>query len=145
MVFLSLHHRGKLFFSSLLLSQVLEEELNYAQQLASGIITDLRSLLVDIRRGEAEFVGGHAELQSTIESALGKLQWIENERAIFLHSKLFSVSLLVVSVTFFLSLFFFHFFWFIFDFFFPQKRTCVIIKLLTVPTLMFLKTRYRDC
>ena len=31
---------------------MLQEELQYAQQLASGIITDLRSLLVDMKQGE---------------------------------------------------------------------------------------------
>jgi len=33
-----------------MMDKLLEQELQYAQQLASGIITDLRSLLVDIRK-----------------------------------------------------------------------------------------------
>jgi len=59
-----------------MMDKLLEQELQYAQQLASGIITDLRSLLVDIRKGEAEFAaaaggaGGHSQLRATIENAL---------------------------------------------------------------------------
>jgi len=37
-----------------MMDKVLQEELQYAQQLASGIITDLRSLLVDIRKDPSD-------------------------------------------------------------------------------------------
>merc|ERR1711963_434804 len=36
------------------MDKVLQEELQYAQQLASGIVTDLRSLLVDIRKDPSD-------------------------------------------------------------------------------------------
>jgi hypothetical protein len=39
---------------SLILDQELEAELNYAQQLATGIITDLRSILGDIQRDPSD-------------------------------------------------------------------------------------------
>lgn len=53
------------------LDRMLEEELNYAQQLASGIIVDMKSMLADIRKGEAEFADGvNPELKKTIENAI---------------------------------------------------------------------------
>jgi len=39
---------------SLMMDQALEDELNYAQQLAAGIITDLRSILGDIQRDPSD-------------------------------------------------------------------------------------------
>jgi len=39
---------------SAVMDKVLQDELQYAQQLASGIITDLRSLLVDIKRDPSD-------------------------------------------------------------------------------------------
>jgi len=39
---------------SLLMDQALEDELNYAQQLASGIMTDLRSILGDIQKDPSD-------------------------------------------------------------------------------------------
>jgi len=39
---------------SLMMDQALEDELNYAQQLATGIITDLRSILGDIQRDPSD-------------------------------------------------------------------------------------------
>lgn len=39
---------------SLIMDQALEDELNYAQQLATGIITDLRSILGDIQRDPSD-------------------------------------------------------------------------------------------
>jgi len=39
---------------SLLMDQALEDELNYAQQLATGIITDLKSILGDIQRDPSD-------------------------------------------------------------------------------------------
>jgi len=39
---------------SLMMDQALEDELNYAQQLATGIITDLRSILGDINKDPAD-------------------------------------------------------------------------------------------
>lgn len=43
-------------------------------KLASGIIVDMKSMLADIRKGEAEFSDGvNPELKKTIENAIGKL------------------------------------------------------------------------
>jgi hypothetical protein len=44
-------------------------------QLANGIIVDLKTILGDMRKGEAEFAEGvNPELRSTIEKAIGELQ-----------------------------------------------------------------------
>ena len=44
-------------------------------QLANGIIVDLKTILGDMRKGEAEFAEGvNPELRSTIEKAIGELR-----------------------------------------------------------------------
>jgi hypothetical protein len=43
-------------------------------KLANGIIVDLKTILGDMRKGEAEFSEGvNPELRSTIEKAIGEL------------------------------------------------------------------------